>query len=194
MSGWLRRFVSHLLRFIGESSRGILVIKPNLLCFNKRPNGADQIWRRLDTESLRTGRTLESIELLMEFLLIHRDENAALRGESLRGRDLMIVAMLAEIGAARHHENLFAEFEGGNDRSHPSMGDDQAGDFNVPSEFVSTDERRGTDVLGTKVGWTSLGKNVCAATHASPFVDGPDQAIEAPLRADGDKNHSTEPT
>lgn len=194
MSAWLRRFVSQLLLIIGELSRGVFIKEPPLLCFNKHPNGADQVWRRLDTGPLRTGRILELIELLTEFLLIHRSENTALLGESLRGRDLMIVTMLAEICTTRHHENSFAEFEGRNDRPHPGMGDDQAGDFDVLSEFVSTDERRGADMRGMKVGGTGLGKNVCATTCAGPFVDCPDEAVEAPLRADGDKNHSTEPT
>ena len=117
----------------------------------------------------------------MKLLPIYGGENAAVLGEAPRGRDLMIVAMLAEIGAARHHDNPLAEFEGSDDRPHSGMSDDQAGDFGMLFEFVSADEWRGADVLGTKVGGTGLGKDVCAAARTGPFVDCPDQAIESVL-------------
>lgn len=130
----------------------------------------------------------------MEFPLIHCSENAAVLGETLSGCDLVIVAMFTEIGPPRHHENPLAEFEGSDDRPHSGMCDDQTSGFDMLSEFVSADEWRGADVLGTKVGRTDLSKNVCATACTGPFVDCPDQAIEAPLCAYSDKNHSTEPT
>ncbi|MCP2001096.1 hypothetical protein J2S34_003582 [Nitrobacter winogradskyi] len=130
----------------------------------------------------------------MEFLPIHGGENTAVFREAARGRDLMIVAMLTKICTARHHDDPLAEFEGDDDRPHSGMSDDKVGDFDMLFEFVGAHKRCGADVPGTKVGGTDLGKDVGTAAHARPFVDRPDQTIERPLGAHGNKNHNTEPT
>jgi hypothetical protein len=90
---------------------------------------------------------LQTIEGVGKLAFVQDYSYPALGEEPLRSRKLMVVAMLAKSGTARHDQDRFPEFERRDDRPHTSVGDDCAGALHVLPELTRGDELMGLDVL-----------------------------------------------
>ena len=96
------------------------------------------------------------IELLDQFVPVERNNNATLPNEMLGGRDLVVISGFTQITATGHHDNRFAEFEGGDDGSHPGVSHHYLGRFNPPAEFRWVEEARSGNMPRTVIGRANL--------------------------------------
>lgn len=162
--------------------------------FDEGPYGADQIGRYLDVWTFCRVQGLNLIELLGQFLLVCDRNDAALFGETPGGGDLMIIAMLTEIGPTRHYDNLLSQFESRDDRAHAGMRNDETRRLHPLSKFTGAKKRRDLNILRREVGGTGLREYLGSAARSGPRIDRSDEAIKSPLGADRNKYHRTDPT
>ena len=80
-------------------------------CLNKRANGSDKAWRCLCTDAFGFTKEIELIQFFMQFLFIKRNDDTTLFSETFCGRNLMVIALLAQICLPRHNYDPLSKFK-----------------------------------------------------------------------------------
>ena len=111
----------------------------------------------------------------------------------MRGRKLVLVAMLAECRPPWHDDEGLAELKRGQDRAHSGVCHDRICCEHPLSALLRRDELSVLDMPGVDVAGTDLGEDVSPRCGLRPLVDSHDQPIERQLGPDGHEDHNTAP-
>ncbi len=112
------------------------------------PDRGDETMRSRDTDARAGWLEIEAVQRLFEVALVAHHMNERQVAEAAHCRKLVIVAVLAAIGQARHHDQRLARFQARQDGAHAGMGDDEIGRANALAGLHGLDEIAIFDVPG----------------------------------------------
>jgi hypothetical protein len=95
--------------------------------------------------------------------------------------------------SAGHHDNWLPKFEGRYDRAHPRVAYDKPSRANTIAKLRGIKELHNLNMLRLVIRSSDLRKDISPAAQSGPYINGADQTVERICRANGDKDHSTEP-
>ena len=98
--------------------------------------------------------------------------------EPCNRRQLMLVAVLAQCGASRHHDHALAEFDSRDDGAHAGVRDDGVAGLQSAAKFLRVDLVRPPYMARLVAATPDLGEDLGVAVHARPVVQRPNQAVE----------------
>src|SRR3954452_12369891 len=108
--------------------------------------GVDQPGRCVRADRLRDAERVQGIELARESVRVARHGDRPESLETACSSALVLVAVLAERRAPRHHEQRLAQLQRGEDRPHACVGHNRIGAAHPLSTFSRLDELSELDV------------------------------------------------
>jgi hypothetical protein len=134
----------------------------------------------------------ELVEAPSQLRRVLGDRDVPGLGEALGRGELMVVAVLAEGGHARHDQHGLAQLEGAQDGAHPGVRDDHVRRAHPLAALGRGDEGLEVDVPRLVLAGPDLREDLALAA-GRPGVHGLDETVERELRPDGHEDHSTDP-
>ena len=104
------------------------------------PQRAYQLVGSVPADHLLTNHFVDVVEFLGQLLFVEGYGDTSQFGKALSGRQLMVVAVLSQVGAAGHDENRFGHLHGHQYGPCAGVRDDGAGGFELLLELIGIEE------------------------------------------------------